>query len=80
MKTQTKCSCGTLEDHIVARRKTLDGICILVWNDGKVTDRMCRYLPGCSKKPKDISEFSDRVSLYNLSELPAQFFKQKGVL
>ena len=34
------CSCGETKPHRVAKRTTLDGIAVVLWSDGWVTDRM----------------------------------------
>lgn len=38
------CSCGEQEDHVVARRKTADGISVQVWSDGAVTCGINTYV------------------------------------
>jgi hypothetical protein len=62
---------------VVAKRKAFDGVTILFWSDGAVTDRNGKYIKG--RLPKDrIFEFAGNVCLYTYDEIPEAIaaFKQ----
>lgn len=42
--TANPCSCGCAEAHIIARRKTFEGIAVQIWSDGAVTCGINTYV------------------------------------
>lgn len=88
--TVYSCSCGQTESHVIARRNTADDVAVEIWHDGCVTGRFGRALPGvpCVRpRTQEAVEreivaarlFSDKVSLYNLAELPALYTECRRV-
>lgn len=74
------CSCGGHGDHSVARRKTSDGIIVVMWSDGAITGALGRGLPGVpiarprSAKGRAMSIqaawlFMGEVELYDLADV-----------
>lgn len=45
------CSCGDHADHVMARRKTADGIIVQIWSDGAVTCGMNTYVVRGARAP-----------------------------
>jgi hypothetical protein len=55
--------------EIVAKRTTYDGVAVLFWSDGAVTDRVGRLVKG--RLPTDrIFEFANEVAIYGWNEIP----------
>ena len=73
--TQTGCSCGCTEAHVVARRKTFDDITVQIWSDGAVTCGLNTYVIRGSRGYKVRNALraawmvADVVSLYDHAEL-----------
>jgi len=76
----TTCSCGTTEQHVVARRLTSDGYGVALWCDGAVTGRFGNALPGVPiVRPRKLASveqarragwlFVGDVGIHALSEL-----------
>ena len=65
------CSCGNKEDHIIARRKTADGIIVFGWSDGDITFGMGRYPQGIGKTrdARVRDRVLDQVTLFDAGEV-----------
>lgn len=75
-QSDTLCSCGRPEEHIVARSYTLDGVRVELWSTGDITGRLGAYPPGMgqSRGPRALEvgrvAWTD-ISLYEWRELAA---------
>lgn len=78
------CSCGETEHHIIARRKTADGIGVCVWSDGLVTGYLGMVLPGVTcVRPRTVEAvnrerraawmLAEWVCLYDVAEVGALY-------
>lgn len=74
--TESVCSCGSTEAHVVARRKTFDDISVQFWSDGAVTCGINTYVAMAPRSAfrrraavKANWLVTDRVSLYDHAEL-----------
>lgn len=72
------CSCGDPALHRVGRARTADGVTIVLWSDGDVTDRLGGGFPGLGR-PRANHEAALQggwavlrdASLYEAAELPS---------
>lgn len=71
---ESPCSCGRVDEHIVARSYTLDGVRVELWSTGNITGRLGTYPPGMggSRSPMGLEAgrlaWAD-ISLYEWREL-----------
>lgn len=63
------CSCGEIQDHVVARRQTIDGKTVLFWSDGVVTFAMGYGIRGVGKSRSRWDRGCDRLANSWLSEM-----------
>lgn len=77
------CSCGDPEAHVVGRRRSSDGVSVLLWSDGSVTS-WAEALPGVPVRRPRTAEtreavlragwlFLDEVCLYEQDEFGALY-------
>lgn len=52
--SNSSCSCGCAKDHVIARRKTADGITVQIWSDGAVTCGLNTYVIRGAKTARSI--------------------------
>jgi hypothetical protein len=75
------CSCGESEPHVIARRRTADGIGVDFWHDGAITGLFGRALPGVPvARPRSAEGLAltqatanlvaGEIELYDLADLP----------
>ena len=57
--------------HIIATRKTFDGIAVALWSDGLVTGRLGERVTGVKLPSACAFRAIDDVCLYTWAELPA---------
>jgi hypothetical protein len=74
--TSNPCSCGCTEAHVIARRKTFDGIAVQLWSDGAVTCGINTYVAmaprsahGRRNAVKAAWLMAGEVALYDHAEL-----------
>ena len=75
---KTICSCGDNNPHIVAKRVTLDGYSVDLWNDGAITDRMGNGLRPSKKRSLSLWETASRVCITTWAELIQKPLKPQG--
>lgn len=73
------CSCGNPEPHEVAGRRSFEDMTVLVWSDGRVTDRLSRYCPGGSVPEAFRADFIDLICTCTWSELSSLIRAAKKV-
>ena len=75
------CSCGERENHILASRKTSDGMNVCLWSDGSIAGRFGHQIAGIPlSRPRTHEQhsaaleagwmFIREVALFSLAELP----------
>lgn len=77
-ETARACSCGCVEEHVIARRCTADGVRIEVWSDGTITQRGIfirglgepRSAYAVSARARGARIMLDDLGVYDLAELP----------
>ena len=78
--SESSCSCGRADEHIVARSYTLDGVRVELWSTGDITGFLGAYPPGMggSRGPMGLEAgrlaWGD-ISLYEWREL-ASFLRR----
>jgi hypothetical protein len=83
------CSCGDSETHVVGRRRSFDGVSVLLWSDGSVTS-WAEALPGVPVRRPRTAEtreavlragwlFLDEVGLYEQDELGSLYRASEAV-
>lgn len=71
------CTCGRTDLHVIAERRTFDGIRVCGWSDGEVTFGLGIYPQGIRRRRTRVYAEQIRdlvleeVSLYDAAEVPA---------
>jgi hypothetical protein len=73
------CSCGNAAPHEVARRRTFDDFPVVIWSDGRVTDRMGTYCPGGGVPAAFRADFIDMICVHTWTELSTLIRASKRV-
>lgn len=71
--TAAACSCGEAEPHVIAERRTADGIRVCFWSDGDITGGMGIYPRGVGRTgdPEVGRRVALEVGLYDWAEVGA---------
>lgn len=77
-RSAASCSCAVEESHPVAARVTADGIDVLLWSDGAITDRMGSYGVRGKRGADQVEAAMSagwavirNIALYDWSEVPS---------
>lgn len=69
------CTCGRTDDHVIAERRTLDGVLVCAWSNGDVTGVLGMWPRGIGRTKMNATQkraaqlLLDEVCLYDWSEL-----------
>lgn len=64
------CSCGEVAAHVVSKQKTYDGIDVLLWNDGLITDRLGNMKRGYKLPVRNMWRHWQDIGVYTWNEIP----------
>lgn len=70
------CTCGNPNPHVIAKRRTVDGIDLAFWSDGQLTGRLDHYLNEIGRKRlsrASIDTLLNESSLLSLDEVRTRF-------
>ena len=66
----TPCSCGEVAAHVVSKQKTYDGMNVLLWSDGYITDRLGNMKRGYKLPVKNMWRHWQDIGVYTWNEIP----------